>query len=373
MALNASKCKYLGSRIPLGYSVDENKNFILHNDDAKLVKTFFEMFVAGNNYVQLANWANERSYLTSLGKKFNKSSFPRIFANRMYLGKYVYMGHEVDGGVPRIIEDNLFIEAQKVLAVLAQAPSRGKAKVDYLLSQKFLCGTCSSNMNGVSATDKRKIVHNYYRCHENRTGGKCNRKVIRKQYIEDEIVNATLKTLTDEFIDIIAAETYLLIQAEMNDTEIKRLDGIVAENQTAINNLMKVLMLGKVTDVILAQIEQLENTNKELKSTIETEKANLIDYTYADIKKWLLHFRNLDYSKTKNRRDLIDTFIYRIIIYDKKVKILYHLKGGQRGELLLNIIFPEYPDGENSLKEKETSCEVSNSSNTKGLYGKRVW
>ncbi len=40
------------------------------------------------------------------------------------------------------------------------------------------------------------------------------------------------------FIDLVAAETYLLIQSEQNDTEIKRLENLVAENQKAINNLM---------------------------------------------------------------------------------------------------------------------------------------
>jgi len=59
-----------------------------------------------------------------------------------------------------------------------------------------------------------------------------------------------------------------------------------------------------------------------------------------------LHFRALDYSKIKNRRDLIDTLIYKIILYEDKVKILFHLKSGQqKGELLLNLIFPDYPDG----------------------------
>lgn len=167
--------------------------------------------------------------------------------------------------------------------------------------------------------------------------------------------------MTDEFIDLVAAETYLLIQAEQNDSEIKRLESAVAENQKAINNLMQALMLGKIADTMLAQIEKLENENKELNDTIASEKALQINYSYADIRKWLLHFRTLDYSKTKNRKDLIDTFIYRVVLYDDKMKVLFHLKSGQKNELLLNLIFPEYPDGngENSAKEIETENSVS--------------
>ena len=136
--------------------------------------------------------------------------------------------------------------------------------------------------------------------------------------------------LTEEFIDMVAAETYTFIQSERNDCEIKRLENLIAENQKAIDNLMQALMLGKIADTILSQIEKLENENKELQDTIANEKAMQINYSYADIRKWLLHFRTLDYSKTKNCKALIDIFIYKVILYDDKMKVLFHLKTDKR-------------------------------------------
>ena len=165
---------------------------------------------------------------------------------------------------------------------------------------------------------------------------------------------------------MVAAETYTLIQAARNDSEIKRIEGVIADNQSAINNLMQALMRGKIADTLLAQIEKLERENAELNATIESEKALQIDYTYDDIRKWLQHFRTLDYTKTKNRKALIDTFIYRVVLYDDKMKVLFNLKSGQKNELLLDLIFPDYPNGnggedENSTKEKETENSVSQS------------
>ena len=141
---------------------------------------------------------------------------------------------------------------------------------------------------------------------------------------------------------------------------------LFSRNQSAINNLMQALMRGKIADTLLAQIEKLERENAELNATIESEKALQINYTYDDIRKWLEHFRTLDYTKTKNRKALIDTFIYRVLLYDDKMKVIFNLKGGQKNELLLNLIFPDYPDGnggdgENSVKEKETENSVSQS------------
>ena len=64
------------------------------------------------------------------------------------------------------------------------------------------------------------------------------------------------------------------------------------------------------------------------------------------------------------------------------MKVLFHLKGGQQGELLLNLIFPDYPDGhgdndENAHKmpenEKETDKAVSNSDvNAECAYTSRL-
>ena len=64
------------------------------------------------------------------------------------------------------------------------------------------------------------------------------------------------------------------------------------------------------------------------------------------------------------------------------MKVLFHLKGGQQGELLLNLIFPDYPDGhgddgENVQKmpenEKETDKSVSNSDvNAECAYTSRL-
>ena len=46
------------------------------------------------------------------------------------------------------------------------------------------------------------------------------------------------------------------------------------------------------------------------------------------------------------------------------MKLIFNLKGEQQNELLFNLIFPDYPDGDgvevkNGAKEKETDNSVS--------------
>lgn len=369
IAISAAKCKYFGGTVALGYKIDSEKNYVIDEETAPIVNKMFEMLATGYTYADIARYLNERGIKTATGGKWGKNSFQWLFSNRKYLGIYTFQGTEIKGGVPQIIDEQLFEDVQAVLRKYAQAPSRGKAKVEYVLSEKLICGHCGNKMTGISGTSRNKAIHNYYKCVGAAKCG-CRKRAVRKQFIEDEVIAAIVGDkgiLTDEFIDMVAAETYLLIQAERNDSEIKRIEGVIADNQAAINNLMQELMHGKIANTILAQIEKLENENAELNATIENEKALQINYTYDDIRKWLEHFRALDYTKMKNRKALIDTFIYRVVLYDDKMKVIFNLKGGQKNELLLNLIFPDYPDGnggkvENSVKEKETDNSVSLSS-----------
>ena len=343
-----------------GYCIVDKKYQIVPHE-AEIVRKMFDDYVNGTTIKEIKTWFEESGVRTHKGNIF---SFGRISDQ----------GNEIDGGMPRIIDDDLFGQAQQKLALYATAPARGKAKVEYILSEKLICGKCGNKMTGVSAMSKNKTLHNYYKC-VGVTKHTCDKRTVRKQFIEDEIITAITGdgternkygVLTDEFIDMVAAETYTLIQAARNDSEIKRLENIIEDNKKAIDNLMQALMHGKATDIILSQVERLENENKELADTVAMEKAMQMKYSYSDIRKWLLHFRTLDYTKTKHRKELINIFIYRVVLYDDKMKVLFHLKGGQKEELLLNLIFPDYPDGNESdeekiAKEKETENSVSSS------------
>ena len=100
-------------------------------------------------------------------------------------------------------------------------------------------------------------------------------------------------------------------------------------------------------DAVITTTTTVDTTKAAAKSVAEAERDSR--ETFFDI---------------ENRKALIDTFIYRVLLYDDKMKLIFNLKGGQKNELLLNLIFPDYPDGnggadENSVKEKETENSVS--------------
>ncbi len=62
IAISASKCKFFGGSVPLGYKVSEDKSFIVDEKTAPIVKQLFQMLTSGYNYAQIMRYMNERGH-----------------------------------------------------------------------------------------------------------------------------------------------------------------------------------------------------------------------------------------------------------------------------------------------------------------------
>ena len=133
MALNAEKCLYIGAGVPLGYNIDENKRFILNEDEAMIVRKVFEMYLNGKTMAYIVNDLNENQQKTSLENSYNKNSLRRILTNRRYLGIYIYKDTETPGDIPRIIDDDVFYPVQELMEKNKKAPARAKARGNALV------------------------------------------------------------------------------------------------------------------------------------------------------------------------------------------------------------------------------------------------
>ena len=82
-------------------------------------------------------------------------------------------------------------------------PGRVKAKEEYLLTTKLFCGYCKELMVGYKGTSKSGRSYHYYCCKKARQH-LCQKKIVRKDLIEDCVVAACLDLLTDENMAFIA-------------------------------------------------------------------------------------------------------------------------------------------------------------------------
>ncbi len=133
----------------------------------------------------------------------NLNSVQRMLSNRRYMGEYTFRDIVVPDGIPAIVPKELFDRVQEKMAKNKKAPARHKAEDDYLLTTKLFCGYCGAYICGESGTSRTGVVHHYYKCvsvKKKRTD--CHKKPVRKEWLEDMVVNATMKMLmSDATID----------------------------------------------------------------------------------------------------------------------------------------------------------------------------
>ena len=316
MVLTAQKCEFTGSGVPLGYKIVAKK-FAIDEETAPIVKRIFEMYLSGNTMADIIRHLNENSIKTSKGNPYNKNSIRTILTNRRYIGIYKYADIEIPGGVPQIIDNSTFDDAQALLEKNKKAPARLKAlSGNYLLTTKIFCGHCNCAMTGESGHSRNGSVHQYYKCVTVRKHGDCKKKPVKKAYIEDLVVNSVLDALTDAKIDEMAKKISELSARESNTETIRRLNKLLKENDEATANLVRAVEKGQAVEVLSAQIEKRQRERSDLEVQLAQEKMIRPILFYEDVKFFFEKFKNGDANDYAYRIALIDTLVDRIYLYD---------------------------------------------------------
>ena len=197
MTENALKCKFNGGSMPIGYVIDEEQHFQIDPLTAPFVLEAFKRYIEGATMKELIDFFNEKGIKNKSGGDINYNSIQRMLNNRRYIGEYAFRDIVVPDGIPAIVPKELFDRVQAKLAKNKKSPARHKAEEDYLLTTKLFCGCCGAYMCGESGKGRSGEVHRYYKCvsiKKRRTI--CNKKSVRKDWIEDIVVNATTVSYT---------------------------------------------------------------------------------------------------------------------------------------------------------------------------------
>ena len=202
-----------------------------------------------------------------------------------------------------------------------------KAEDDYLLTTKLFCGYCGALMFGESGTSRTGEVHRYYKCATAKKHKGCKKKTVRKQWLEDLVVNQTMQLVKDDAaMESIIAKVMELQNKE--NTNIPLYEKQLRDAESGIQNMLNAIQAGILTSSTKERLEQLEETKRELEARIAEEKLAKPKVTEEFIRFWLLRFRKLDMSLKDQRQALVDTFINAIYLYDDKVLITFNYKEG---------------------------------------------
>ena len=324
---NILKGRCNGGRGTFGYTLDSERKFHIDPLTSPFVLESFKKYNEGSTMKEIRDWLNENGIKNPVGGAFTYNSVEHMLKNRRYIGELKFRDVVVPNAIPPIIPLELFEDVQEKIAKNKKAPARRKAEDDYLLTTKLFCGYCGALMFGESGTSRTGEVHRYYKCATAKKHKGCKKKTVRKQWLEDLVVNQTMQLVKDDAaMESIIAKVMELQNKE--NTNIPLYEKQLRDAESGIQNMLNAIQAGILTSSTKERLEQLEETKRELEARIAEEKLAKPKVTEEFIRFWLLRFRKLDMSLKDQRQALVDTFINAIYLYDDKVLITFNYKEG---------------------------------------------
>jgi len=315
---------HFGGKPPLGYKTkldDEGKKlkeWIINEDEAKIVREIFELCASGKTYFQISNILKEKypKVISSIRKdketneekityrSWTDSSISCILNNKCYMGTYEYRKSldnketiEIEDVVPKIVSEDLFNDCQDMIFRNGRNYYRSKR---YLFIQRLVCPKCGRIMACNGCKNKMKKDYLYYKCKDCGT------------YIREELIEKALMSELNnlfELSNLISENYYITDKKTANDFNNCRLDhrlrfaideSIIEEKRKALtkndlNELWNMTSYETKCDFICKYIDKI--TIKEYKTArnkitsvqitdlkLKTNKVNeLLDYTKGNI------------------------------------------------------------------------------------------
>lgn len=266
----------------------------------------------------------------------------------------------IEGGVPAIVPEELFNRVQERMEKNRHAPAMAKAKEDYLLTTKLFCGKCERMMVGESGKSHTGAMHYYYKCSGAKRLKDCDKKAVRKDWIERVVVHLTMQRVMDEekinrLIDAI------LVMQEQEDTTTPALRSQLAETESSIGNILKAIEQGIFTPSTKQRLDELEARKEEILVNIQTAELQKPKLTREQMAAWFEQFRHGDPANREFQKRLIDTFVNAVYVFDDKLVLTYNYQHGTQTislEEIESALSSDF-DGATPPKKKSTALQCS--------------
>ena len=183
-------------------------------------------------------------------------------------------------------------------------------------------------MIGMSGTSKDGSKHFYYICNEKRTNGDCDKKAIRRDYLEYQIAKAVKEyILQDDVIEWIINQVLSFQKADTRQQEISNMQLRQKEIKRAITNILTAIDQGIFTTSTKDHLLELESENAQLSAKITTaqEEAGKAVSREA-LLAYLEHFKTVDIENKNSQKELFDAFVKKIYLYDNHINIVFDLQ-----------------------------------------------
>ena len=329
MTDNAHRCLYNGTKI-LGYTRGPDGRYALQPEEAAVVRNIFDLYRSGMSAARICRRLNDQGVKTSHGKAFAPEGIIRILNNERYTGVYIWGDIRVPDGMPAIISVSDFEEAQHMKGKTARHIEQGS--IDFLLTGRAFCGHCGASMIGDSGTSKDGTRHYYYTCQGRKARKGCQKKSVKKEYLENTVIDFVLDVVLSEANIEKTADVIMELQAEeMKSSPLAAMEAEYLETQKKIENINNAIAAGIWNKSTSAMLSQLETAAEDLRVSVETLRYSQSQLMDRDRVIFFLHrFTKGDRSDPLLRRHVIETFINSVYVFDDHLDIVTNNREGNQ-------------------------------------------
>ena len=353
---NARNCMVTNGQLPYGYRSDETLHYAIDEPKAEVIREIFKRVADGEPFVDIFASLNARGITTAYGKPWGRTSFNKILSNERYRGIYIYDDIRIEGGIPRIVSDELFFKVQEVIKTKKNPRGRHRVNGDYLLTGKLFCGMCDAPMTGYSGTSKGGTLHYYYVCQRRRLEKTCKKKNVRRDFIELQVAQAIMdNAIQDDVIEWIADQTVAYNDRKEVESRVGMLEEQLATTKRGIKNILNAIEQGVVTPSTRDRLQELEAEQSKIEGKIAAARADIVVVTREQIISGLSVFKNGDVHDKKFQAQLFDTFLVAVYLFDSEMKIEFSFTGDKH---TMRIPLEELPEEAENNDTPDCSYKV---------------
>ena len=316
-----------GGKLLYGYRVADKK-YIIDEAEAKIVREIFLKYAQGFKANVIADELKVRDLRRKNGKLLDQKFVYAILHNSRYTGTVIHKGEMYNNIYPPIISKELWTQVNAINQENKLSPSRKKDIFNYILSGKLFCGACKHRMGGTSGTSHTGETHHYYIC-LSRKRCTCSCKPVKKQILEDYVIQATMTMLRRNSIITKIAETIVKVHEKMirDDSGLQILMKQRDDAKRAADNIIKAIEQGIIMDLTKDRLMDLQNQidcyEIEINQAMQKTYAHL---TVEEVEKFLLSKVFEDPDDIKVRKLLVNTFVREVIWYGDRLVITYNFQ-----------------------------------------------
>lgn len=301
---NALKCKTNGVRI-FGYRANEDDLYEIDPDQAALVREAFKRKINRETTNAIARDFAQRGVRTRTGNPCGYSMVYQMLHNRRYTGRYEWGSIVREGGMPQIVDEVTFMQAQGVKGV------KQRSKEDwgeFALAGKAICGGCGRNVQGVSGRGRHNVKYEYYKCPDGCV------KPVRREELEGAVVSALRELLQDREEALRIAH---MVAERSDSADVRARRKQAAESLSAaergLRNILNAIEQGIIAPGVKERIAQLEEQQARARYDLEAIKDEEIDpERFADF---------LQCGAGLDDATLLKAFVWQVRVSDDEVLV----------------------------------------------------